>query len=130
MIFQRKKMSRWRTAFRRADYGRGVSKELPMTSLQVRMAQNAVLNADRFARAAARRAASVAPAASPASDLLVRLRRVVESTDEMGDGSRWGHVYLPNVGSGHSFAGLLSSLEGQGFYKPTGDRHFGMVKLA
>lgn len=96
-----------------------------MTALQAKMTANAALNAARWARAAARRTP-----VSPSAALLAGLRAAVESTDEYGDGSKWGQVYLPNVGKGHSFAGLLSALEGQGLYRPTGNPAFGMVRLA
>lgn len=63
-----------------------------------------------------------------ASALLSSLRSNCESTTVEADGTRWGSVYLPNCGKGHSFAGLLSALEAAGLYRPTGDSCFGEVK--
>lgn len=62
------------------------------------------------------------------TQLLVKLRENVEGSEEHQDGSRWGEVYLPNVGTGHQFAGLLSALKQEGLYKQI-DKVFGSVKL-
>ena len=70
-------------------------------------------------------------ALSPAAAaLLANLRAHTENTTEEADGSRWGSVYLPNVGKGHSFAGHLSALEAASLYRRTGDSCFGEVLLA
>lgn len=100
-----------------------------MTRLQARNEANKTKNAARFAKFTAK-AAPVALVATPADALLASLRAHVESTDEHADGSRWGQVYLPNVGSGHSFAGHLSALTARGIYRPAGDPCFGAVRLA
>jgi len=60
--------------------------------------------------------------------VLAKLRDNVESTETRPDGSKWGEVYLPNVGSGHQFAGLLSTLAKDGLYEQQ-DQTFGLVKL-
>lgn len=62
------------------------------------------------------------------TQLLANLRENVEHIDELKDGSRWGEVYLPNVGTGHQFAGLLSALKQEGLYSQI-DKVFGFVKL-
>jgi hypothetical protein len=68
---------------------------------------------------------------SPAADaILSSLRANVESTTIEKDGTEWGSVYLPNVGSGHSFAGHLSALEAAGLYRRAGDPCFGEVLRA
>ncbi len=60
--------------------------------------------------------------------VLAKLRDNVESTETRPDGSKWGEVYLPNVGSGHKFAGMLSALAKDGFYEQQ-DQTFGLVKF-
>jgi hypothetical protein len=67
------------------------------------------------------------------SSVLKDLRENVESESEAG----WGAVYLDNARSHdmsrHVWAGLLSALEGAGFYRPAEHDHrgyWGYVKLA
>ena len=60
--------------------------------------------------------------------ILDTLRANVEMTSENLDGSRWGDVYIPNVGNTQELAGVLSALAKEGLYKPL-DKFFGEVKL-
>jgi len=68
---------------------------------------------------------------SPAATaLLVSLRSNLDGGRTEEASGTWGSVYLPNVGKGHSFAGLLSALESAGLYRRTGNPAFGEVLLA
>ena len=65
--------------------------------------------------------------------VLELLRVSSESTCTEADGTVWGMVYLDNAvphgWSKHQFAGHLSDLKSNGFYRPTYDGAFGEVKL-
>ncbi len=95
-----------------------------MTDLQTRNAARHTVNAQRLA-------ALLARTVTPADQVLADLRANVECIAEVCDnGEKWGQVYLANVGRGHAFAGHLSALTARGLYRPQGDQHFGLVKLA
>lgn len=51
-----------------------------------------------------------------------------EGVTEDSDGSRFGEVYLPNIGSSHQIAGFLSVLAKEGLYRPV-SKLFGDVRL-
>ena len=62
------------------------------------------------------------------NDVFQALLENTEGTTEYADGSIWGEVYIPNIGSSHEIAGYLSALKKDGVYRPVAD-YFGQVKI-
>lgn len=62
------------------------------------------------------------------NDVFQALLRNKEGTTEYTDGSIWGEVYIPNIGSSHEIAGYLSALKKDGVYRPVADC-LGEVKI-
>ncbi|NBR01318.1 MAG: hypothetical protein EBT79_13310 [Actinobacteria bacterium] len=92
----------------------------------------------RLVRRSIEKGTLVAPAPIPASTglsagaqkVLADLRANAEGCSSMdSDGNEWRDVYLPNAGSGRSFAGYVSALTDAGFYKTQDGKFFGTVRL-
>lgn len=62
------------------------------------------------------------------TQVLESLKKNVECTTTYQDGTIWGDVYLPNIGSSHQIAGYLSALKQEGLYKPVA-KMFGEVRI-